>query len=272
MLGDDDFRKVLDHFDLPWAGYRKVRKGVRKRLWRDMRDLGCPDIDAYLALVARRQEVFDRCRQCLLVTISRFFRDRHLWDALQSCWLPVLEKRFPEGLRAWSAGCAGGEEPYSLAMAWLASGCHAGALGTSLHITATDIKPECLERARLGIYGAGSLKEVPDELRRRFFTSRPRGRWAVDPQLEELIDWKLHDLLHDPPPAAEGAIHLLLLRNNLLTYYQGETLQAALEGVLSTLAPGGLLILGAHERLPEVSPPFVRDENCPWIYQRAEGC
>lgn len=265
MLSDDDFRTLLAHFDLPWAGYRKVRKGVKKRIWRQMQEAGCGDIHSYLVLVEQRQDVRARCRHCLLVTISRFFRDRRLWDYLHAHLLPELKKLFPAGLNAWSAGCAGGEEPYSLAMvcADLAREREPG----PLHIKATDANPECLERARCGIYGAGSLKEVPDELRQRFFVSLPKKLWAIDPHLRDRIDWELHNLLEEPPRSPLGPFHIILLRNNLLTYYQGAVLQAALERIIHTIAPGGLLILGSHERLPAVSLPFRRDDNCPWVYR-----
>ena len=268
MFSDDDFRKLLDRLDLPWAGYRKVRGGVKKRIRRHMEDLGCRDMPAYLALFEQRPDVREQCRQCLLVTISRFFRDRRLWDHLRFRWLPVLKEHYPEGLRAWSAGCAGGEEPYSLAMVWVASAENAEQL-PPLRITATDASPECLERARRGIYDSGSLREIPGDLRRRFLAPLPRHRWGIDPHLKAFIDWKPHNLLADPPPAADGAFHLVLLRNNLLTYYRGEPLRAALEGIIQAMAPGGLLVLGSHEHLPEVSLPFTRDDDCPWIYQMA---
>lgn len=262
MLSDDDFRTLLAHFDLPWAGYRKVRKGVKKRIWRQMQEAGCGDIHSYLVLVEQRQDVRARCRHCLLVTISRFFRDRRLWDYLHAHLLPELKKLFPAGLNAWSAGCAGGEEPYSLAMVW------AEAVGGArfLRIIATDANPESLKRARLGIYDEGSLKEVPEELRQSYFLPMRHRRWAIKPHLRKGIAWELHNIL-DEPPGRSGPFHLVFLRNNLLTYYQGEALHAALDRITKTIAPDGLLIVGSHERLPEVTRPFVRDEGCPWVYR-----
>lgn len=270
MLSDDDLRKILDHFDLPWEGYRKVRRGVRKRLGRHMEALACRDVSSYLELAAQRPEVRVRCRQCLVVTISRFFRDRRLWEQLGRRWLPALMRRFPQGLEAWSAGSAGGEEPYTLAMLWTAL---AEERQTPLRLLATDVNPECLARARFGIYDAGSMREVPEDFRQRFFIPMPGHRFAVLPRLRECIRWEAHDLLHDPLPAS-GPFHIVLLRNNLLTYYRGESQLAALDRVLGRLVPGGLLILGSHERLPAVSRPLARDEACPWVYQLSEdaGC
>ena len=262
MFSDDDFRKLLDHFDRPWAGYRKVRKGVKKRVWRHMQAVGCTEMESYLALARRRPEVREQCRQHLLVTVSRFFRDRRLWEHIRARLLPELKILFPQGLQAWSAGCAGGEEAYSLAMSWVEMAQDTQDVGR-LRIKATDANPECLERARRGIYNAGSLKEVPDDLRQRFFIPLPGRQWAIKPHLQSCIDWQLHNLVQDPPP---GPFHIVLLRNNLLTYYQGAVLQAALERIIRTIAPGGLLILGSHERLPAVFP-FERDEACPWVHQ-----
>ena len=75
MLNDDDFRELLQSLDRPWAGYRKVRKGVKKRVRRQMEQLGCRSMEDYLQQLRARPEVRAACEKCLLVTISRFFRD-----------------------------------------------------------------------------------------------------------------------------------------------------------------------------------------------------
>ena len=105
------------------------------------------------------------------------------------------------------------------------------------------------------------------ELRRRFFIPLAKHRWAIGDHLKDCIDWELHNLLDEPPRSPLGPFHIVLLRNNPLTYCQGAVLQAALERIIHTIVPGGLLILGFHERLPAVSLPFRRDESCPWVYQ-----
>ena len=160
------------------------------------------DIHSYLFLVEQRPDVRDRCRQCLLVTISRFFRDRRLWDYLQARLLPELNKLFPEGLHAWSAGCAGGEEPYSLAMVAMA-GAEIGSLILRISEGCGSRRPtsipDGLERARHGIYDAGSLKEVPDDLRQRFFIPLPRHAVGNHSSAEDCIDWELRDFLDELP-------------------------------------------------------------------------
>lgn len=263
MLSDEAFRQLLHHLDRPWAGFRKVRKGVKKRVRRHMQSLGCTGIDPYLACLARDPAARQACESCLVVTISRFYRDRRLWEHLQTTVLPLLIHRFPNGLTAWSAGCAGGEEPYSLAMLWEEMAA-AGQPRPALHLLATDAAASGLERAAAGRYPASSLKEMPEPLKNRWFHKAPGGRqWRIDARLHDRIHWRLHQLL-DPPP--RGPFHLIFLRNNLLTYYRGAPMEAALGRILSTLAPGGALILGAHERMPGAARPMRRDEGCPWTW------
>lgn len=262
MISDHDFDKVLQVFDRPWAGYRKVRKGVKKRISRRMRIMGCTDCSTYLQLMESQPRERVLCEACLRVTISRFFRDRMLWQCLEERVLPDLLIRFPTGLKAWSAGCAGGEEPYSLAILWATM-----ATTARLAILASDADPACLQRARRGRYGAGSLREVPEPVKNAYFTAqRPKNHFLIDPGLTRSIDWLQHDLVEPPPP---GPFHLIFLRNNLLTYYQGRLLSKAFAGIVAELAPGGYLAVGSHERLPEHGLPLARDPQCPWLYQLA---
>lgn len=264
MLSDDDFRCLLQYFDRPWAGYRKVRKGVKKRLRRHMRDLGCKDVASYLDMVQKDAGLKAACSRHLSVTISRFFRDRQLWDYLMVRILPDLRKRFPGKLKAWSAGCAAGEEAYSLAIVWdrLAKG---RAFLPSLSILATDCRDDILERAREGIYTQSSLKEIPQDIKALYFCLSAGGRrYAINPEIKERICWRQHNLLEKPP--GQG-FHIVFLRNNLLTYHQGEVLRRAFDRIVDTVVPGGYLIVGSHEKLPAGQRRLRRIEACPWLYQ-----
>jgi chemotaxis protein methyltransferase CheR len=197
------------------------------------------------------------------VTISRFYRDRQLWVHLEKRILPELLDRFPYGLTAWSAGCACGEEPYSLAMAWEAFTTSA-TTSPPLRILATDAGKVCLERAKAGQYSLSSLKEMPDELKAHWFEKVPGKRqWQIAPFLGKHIEWLDHDLLSPPPP---HLFHLIFLRNNLLTYHRGQVLETAFEHITGTLAAGGVLIIGAHEHLPARNRHLKRDVDCPWVY------
>mgnify|MGYP006291686667 FL=1 len=260
MLNDREFGKLLAYFDRPWEGYRKVRGGVKKRIRRRMVQFRCTDMEEYLQILEQNPEEKIACEKCLSVTISRFFRDRRLWEYLRTTVLPDVAERSGNRADIWSAGCANGEEAYSLALLWDMLG-----FETRLHITATDLNADNLERARLGVYELSSLKEVSGSVRIRYFARlQQEGGYRVQPELTRSIRWLRHDIF-DPPP--EGPFHIIFLRNNLLTYYHGTELETALARITEALAPRGYLVIGSHERLPENGFPFRRHEECPWVYQ-----
>lgn len=262
MLDDHDFRLLLDHLDRPWSGYRKIRKGVKKRVRRHMTQLSCTTIQDYLHRIDRYPSAWVQCQDHLTVTISRFFRDRQLWDNLQERILPDLILRFSEKLHAWSAGCANGEEPYSLSMvAAVVSETVSGM--KPIQILATDADTTCLQRAREGRFPESSLKELPEVFKKRWLKPTGRRTWLIDERLRAGIRWEAHQLLDKPP---QDRFHLILLRNNLLTYYHGQRMHTAFNGIVECLEDGGILIIGSHEHPPPSRRSMKRDALCPWIY------
>lgn len=261
MLSDEEFRQLLAFYDRPWSGFRKVRKRVKKRIRRRMVALGCTNVEAYLELITARPAEKRICDQLLLVTISRFFRDRQLWRYLGESLLPHLIEAFSAPLRLWSAGCACGEEAYSLAIIWAQL-----LAAPRLDLLATDMQPECLQRAKAGIYPRSSLKALPDDLRERYFRARRGGRqFRIQPEDLPPIQWQAHNLF-DPPPT--GPFHMILLRNNLLTYHRGARLATVIERITTVMAPGGYLIVGIHEHLPPLALDLRQDPHWPWVYKR----
>ena len=117
-MDDEQFRQLLDFFELSWSGYRKVRKGVKKRVNRHMQSLGCRRTSYYLQLLREQPTCRRDCEQLMTVSISRFFRDRQLWTFLESNFLPEIAAGTSEPVAIWSAGCASGEEVYSFKIIW----------------------------------------------------------------------------------------------------------------------------------------------------------
>jgi chemotaxis methyl-accepting protein methylase len=248
-MDDSAFRRLLSALDLSWPGYRKVRKGAKKRVARHMQALGCPTIDEYLAVLDADPASEAACRRHLTVSISRFFRDRGLWQWLSQT-LPEMARGIAgKEMRVLSAGCASGEEAYSFRMLWEDLR-EAGHDLPDLHLTGIDMNPDYLDRARKGRYPRSSLREVPDACRERYFNRSPGGkRYRVKAVLREEIGWHRQDLLAEGPDS--GPWHLIFLRNNLLTYCRPALARPALERIVERLAPGGLLIVGSHESPPE---------------------
>ena len=248
-----DFARLLDRFNLCAEGYRKVRRGVQKRIVRHMQELRCPAMKDYLARLDADGEAQSEARRLMDVSISRFFRDETLWKALEEEVLPALGADHPTGLRVWSAGYALGQEAYSIAILRAILSEQIPAMPT-LEIWATDVNPAYMERAREGVYPAAALSGVPTDARERFF--RPAGKKSIRvvDELREGICWQVHDVTVDPPPARD--VHIVFLRNNLLTYYRKEIVERALPGIVGCMTPGGFLAIGRKGRLPEFLKGF----------------
>src|SRR4051812_29677292 len=144
---------ALPRLGLRWAGYRKVRRQVCRRLARRLAELGVADLDAYRARLESDRAEWDALRALTPVTISRFARDRAVFDALAREVVPAIagaaRREGRERLRAWSAGCASGEEAYTLALLW-----------PQMDVLATDVHDAVLERARRAAYPDSSLREL----------------------------------------------------------------------------------------------------------------
>jgi len=265
-VDDRQFAQLLDFLGYSWRGYRKVRKGAKKRVARHMAELGCRSISAYLEVLGADSEVQAECERRMSVTISRFFRDLEVWRALGERVLPELAGQGLGRFRGWFAGCACGEEVYSFRILWRELN-SVGKIPPEAEIIATDIDPVCLERARRGVYPAGALRDVSPDCFNRWFIPVGEDAYMVLSALREGVLWQRHNILADPPPA-EGA-NLVFLRNNLLTYCRSEVAAPALQRVVQAIAPGGFLVIGSEEALPgEAGPTLRRHARC--IYQKAE--
>jgi chemotaxis protein methyltransferase CheR len=256
-MRESEFAAMLERFALSPEGYRKVRKGVQKRIVRHMQELRCPTMKAYLERLDTDGAAEREARRLMDVSISRFFRDGPLWQVLEEEILPSLIAEHPGGLRVWSAGCALGQEAYSFRILWALLSEKKAAM-PPLDLRATDVNPAYLERAIEGIYPEGALARVPAEARACFFQPAGKKSFRVVDDLRQGIRWQVHDLTADPPPAR--GFHIVFLRNNLLTYYRDEVVKAALPAIADRLVPGGVLVIGRKEHLPEFLKGF---DPCP---------
>jgi chemotaxis protein methyltransferase CheR len=266
-MDDDQFRQLLDCFRFSWSGYRKVRKGVKKRICRHMQQLNCLNFKAYLDLLNTSDAVRIECQWRMTVSISRFYRDRKLWLDLQEDLLPPMIDPKKNTIQVWSAGCARGEEVYSFKIIWdrLKQRCD---YQPKLEITASDMHPDYIEKARAGVYAKSSMKEVPQEIREAYFDIQKSGkRFDVKAFLKEGIIWKVQDILAVPPGSG---FDIIFLRNNLLTYYKDPLKEEGLNRVVKALTHDGWLIVGSHEKMPAAVSNFRRHHSIPWAY-RQEG-
>lgn len=234
------------------------RRGVRRKLSRRLDELHLRDWDVYAALVESDPAERQRLAALVSVTISRFLRNRTLWEFLGREVLPTLCDRQP---RLWSCGCASGEEPFSLAILWRET-CPGG----PVNILATDIDPVVLARAEAGLYAPGSLREMPPELRGRYF--RPeKGGLRLSERVRGMVELRRHDLAAEPVPG--GPFDLILCRNLAFTYFaEAARVEVALK-LVASLSPGGWLAVGRKERLPQGVTGLL-EAGYPGLYRRSE--
>ncbi len=268
-LDDDSFRKILQFFKLSWQGYRRVRKGVKRRLAKHMVACGCRSVEDYLQFLEKNGNANRMARELLTVSISRFFRDIRLWEVMENCVIPKIvesmENPGTETVHAWSAGCSCGEEVYSLKILWHSVRQKNPHL-PPLKILATDSNPEVLRKAQQGVYPQSSLKNLSPHAVNEAFVKAGRG-FALCDQFKDRIDWKLHDFMGEPPPPQ--SFHMIFLRNNLLTYYEPPLQTHSLLAILSTLRPEGFLIIGQNESLSPEAEFLHTCQACKCIFQRS---
>jgi chemotaxis protein methyltransferase CheR len=243
---------------LRWEGFRRVRGQVCKRIGRRVKALGLEGAAAYRARLEADPAEWVVLDSLCRVTISRFYRDHVVFDALREELLPGLLRtargRGESVLRIWSAGCASGEEPYTVAVLFR-FGLLPAFPELRLELLATDADEALLARARRGCYPPGTLRELPRQWSARAFTLTADGEQCLAPELREDISFRCQDLRTELP---EGPFHLVLCRNVAFTYFAPPLQHEVLARLVERLVPGGLLVIGAHESLPEAATLLER--------------
>jgi chemotaxis protein methyltransferase CheR len=235
---------------LRWPGFRKVRRQVYKRIKRRLQDLGLPSVEDYRVYLEHHPSEWETLDTLCWIPISRFYRDRSVFQHLEHEILPQLAQlvvaRGESELRCWSVGCAGGEEPYTLAIIWRQS--LAMRFPTlRLRIFATDIDPQAIHRAERRCYRASSMKDLPIEWRTQAFVTLGDELCLKD-EYRAAVTFMVQDIRERAP---EGLFHLILCRNLVFTYFD-ETLQRkTMQTISDRLASGGVLIIGNLESLPD---------------------
>jgi len=245
-------RWALPRLARRWPGFRKVRRTVCKRIARRLLALNLSGPRDYREFLERNAGEWPVLDTLLPITISSFYRDKAVFDFLRATVLAQMARetyqRGDKMLCAWSIGCASGEEPYTLMLAWRLDIEPLGR-NVELRVLATDVDAAVLERARIACYTGGSLKLLPPAWRELAFT-RAGDRYCLRTEYRAGVDFALQDIRHALPP---DRFHLILCRNLAFTYFDEALQHRTLERLLTRLAPGGVLVIGRREVLPAVS-------------------
>jgi len=225
-------------------------KCLKRRIGVRMRARGVHTYDDYSRLLDSDAREYQELLDALTINVTKFFRNLETWDALRP-HLRRLGAAQPD-LRIWSAGCASGEEPYTIAVLVLDT--LGEAAGGRAIIDATDIDRLSLERTREAKYPDAAFTEMPAQLKLRYF----RDDQPL-PLVRDLVHVRAHDLMRERPP--RPPYHLIVCRN-VVIYFERQAQERLFQVFVDALAPGGVLLLGkvetlfgpARERLRLVDP------------------
>ncbi len=235
---------------LRWRGFRKVRTQVCRRIDRRREELHLADAAEYRAYLETHPAEWAVLDELCRISISRFYRDRAVFEFLEREVLVQLARAETASggteLRCWSIGCAGGEEPYSLAILWKL--CLASRFpSVALRILATDADEHAIGRAQQGWYAAGSLKDLPPDWRLQAL--HPSGnKFCVKAEYREPVTFLVQDVRRTVP---EGLFHLILCRNLAFTYFDEPLQREILHKIAERLVPGCALVIGNLKSLPK---------------------
>ena len=242
-----EFEALLEYLKsnrgFDFTGYK--RSSLRRRVGKRLQSLRLEHYDDYVDYLEVHPEEFVKLFNTILINVTAFFRDAPAWEFLSAEVIPALlaEKKPPDPIRIWSAGCSSGEEAYTLAIVF------AEALGFEdfrqrVKIYATDADEEALVQARQASYSAKDLQEVPAELRSKYF-EEAGNRCVFRPDLRRSVIFGRHDLIQDAPISR---LDLLVCRNTLM-YFNAETQARILARFHFALSDTGRLFLGKAEML-----------------------
>jgi two-component system CheB/CheR fusion protein len=235
------FLKTSRSFD--FTGYK--RSTLMRRVLKRMQAVGIEGFDAYRDYLELNAHEFEALFNTILINVTSFFRDPEAWDTLNREFiLPMLARKgAEEPVRVWTAGCATGQETYTVIML-LAEALGPERFRERVKVYATDADNEALTAARQATYPEDELEGLPQGFRDRYF-DRVTGRWTFRGDLRRQVIFGRHDLVQDAPIS-----HLdLLTCRNVLMYFNAEVQGRILARFHFALAPRGVLFLGKAEMM-----------------------
>lgn len=244
-LDDDGFTTLTDKITrecgFGCASYKE--KCVRRRIAVRMRARGVHTFEEYASVLDVDEREYELLLDALTINVTKFFRNPETFAAIDREIVPGLFARAEPQLRVWSAGCASGEEAYSLAMLM-----HRHAIGSArrferVRVLGTDVDRASLDAAERAEYLEPALSDTPSDIRQIYFSMQPPYRIHGD--VRARVQFRQHDLLREPFPESQ---HLICCRN-VIIYFDRATQERLFERFAEAILPGGFLVLGRVETL-----------------------
>lgn len=251
---NQEMEPILDYLmekrGFDFSGYRPAM--LARRIDKRLTTTGCKDFSEYLSCLQENPAELDNLLDVITINVSRFFRDTLTFELIADRILPaiILEKAKlkDHSLRIWSAGCARGEEPYSLAIL-IHELLEKEDVAMNLHLFATDIDTGALADAEKALYPPGSVENIKHRLLMKYFAAEGTC-FRLIPDIQKRVSFSLYDMLDKkhrvPPESVFGNFDLVLCRN-LLIYFNIEYQEIIFAKLYHSLANNGILILGEAE-------------------------
>jgi two-component system CheB/CheR fusion protein len=252
-ISHEELNKLVERLHvergLDFRGYKPSSLG--RRVQRRLDATKSPDIESYLNELARRPDEYSKLVDSILINVTQFFREPEAWEFIKSEIIPqIMEGKHPgDQIRMWSAGCATGEEAYSLAIA-LSEVVGPAISGYDVRLYATDIDESALNVVRRAEYTEDQLQSVSPELLERYFTKN--GRWTLNRDIRKMVIFGQHNLVSDAPISHAD----LIACRNVLIYMSTDLQSKVLSKLYYGLEPKGFLFLGKAESLLAASRLF----------------
>ena len=195
--------------------------------------------EEYVKLIKNDKQQFNDFVTYLTINVSEFYRNPDQWQFMDKEIFPELIRKFGNQLKIWSAACSTGDEPYSLVMALSRY-----VPLNQIKIYATDLDKVILEKAKTGLYAQKSIMNVPEDLRRKYFTQIGPSYKIAD-EIKARVEFKQHNLLKD---IYQMNYHMIVCRN-VLIYFTEEAKDEVFRKFYNSLAPGGVLFIGSTEQI-----------------------
>ena len=247
MEFDQFLKEASSLLGLQWRCFQ--RRGIRRRIEHRLVELGLASLEEYSQKIKENPQEKNHLSKILTVTISRFFRDKELFNTLETSLFPALLKKNPRELKIWSIGCASGEEPYSLCLLWKAR-FEKDWPESHFSVLATEIDESLLERAREGRYKKSSLRDIPRDILGKYFKAEG-DVFLLDKRAGEGVEFQTHDIHREEP---FSGVDLVFCRNLAFTYFSKEIQVEILKKIFMCLKEAGYLVIGNDESIPLTYP------------------
>ncbi len=247
---------------LDFSKYKPTTVG--RRIQRRMDFCHLQQVRDYVDFLANNPLELDALYKDLLIGVTEFFRDPQVFSYLEQEIIPTLfEQASPDGVRAWIAACATGEEAYSIAILLHEAAERLG-YQKKISVFATDVHRHSLETASKGVYEPERLKNVSQQRLDRYFIMEKFGSHSVSPELRKLVIFAPHNLINDPPFTKMNLVSC----RNLLIYFSPESQDSSLNLLHFALRPEGILLLGLSEGTGKFTDDFTPIHSNHNIFQK----